>query len=124
MIVIDGITYLIPYKAIKRKADTLYKFAERTEDGVLHSQLIGVYYNFTLEFGASSNNASSYVDLWLKLTEPVENHDVTLPNEGSGLTFSAYFANIKDELAKEDNPNNFFRNLTVDVIAVSPARTP
>jgi hypothetical protein len=123
MIVIDSITYSIPYRTIKRKADILYKFAERSQDGVLHSELIGIYYNFSIEFGMSSNNASDYVDLWLKLTEPVTSHEVTLPNEGSGITFDAYFSNIRDEMIKEASPNRF-RELTVDVIAISPARTP
>jgi hypothetical protein len=123
MIQIDGLTYNIPYKAIRRKADMLYKFAERSEDGVLHSELIGVYFNFSLEFGMSANNSTAYVDLWLKLTEPITSHEVTLPNEGSGITFDAYFSNIRDEIVKEANPNRF-RDLTVDVIAISPARTP
>lgn len=123
MIVIDSITYNIPYRTIRRKADMLYKFAERSEDGRLHSELIGVYFNFSLEFGMSSNNATAYTNLWLKLTEPVTSHTVSLPNEGAGITFSAYFSNIRDEIIKETSPNRF-RDLTVDVIAISPARTP
>ncbi len=123
-IVIDSITYAIPYKVVKRKADMLYKFAERTEDGTLHSELIGVYYNFDLEMGQSANNATDYTALWIKLTEPVESHEVTLPDEtADGLTFDAYFANITDEVVKEETPNRF-RNLSFSVIAISPARTP
>lgn len=124
MIVIDGITYNIPYVAVKRKAELLFKFAERTQDGVLHSQLIGVYYNFSLQFGMSINDIEDYAALWVKVTEPVENHTVTLPNEDGGLTFDAYFAGISDEVSREDTPSNFFRNLAFDVIATSPARTP
>lgn len=123
MIIIDGVTYNIPYKAIRRKADMLYKFAERSQDGVLHSELIGVYYNFSLDFGMSANNTDDYVDLWLKLTEPVTSHEVTLPNESGGITFEAYFSGIRDEVTKEASPNRF-RDLSVDVIAISPARTP
>ena len=37
MITIDGIDYDIPVISITRKADFLSKFAERTEDGILHT---------------------------------------------------------------------------------------
>jgi hypothetical protein len=123
MIVIDGVTYNIPYKTVRRKADLLYKFAERTQNGQLHSELIGVYFNYSLEFGMSANNVSAYAALWLKLTQPVTSHTVTLPDESGGLTFTAYFANIRDEVTRE-KATTYFRNLTVDVIAISPERTP
>ena len=58
MIIIDGTSYDIPVIGISRKAEFLDKFAERTEDGVLHRELIGVYYNYQLKFGQSSNNVS------------------------------------------------------------------
>ena len=50
-IVIDGTTYDIPILSIKRKAEFLDKYAERTEDGILHRELIGVYFNYELQFG-------------------------------------------------------------------------
>lgn len=123
MITIDSINYDLPYRTVRRKADMLYKYAERTEDGTLHSELIGVYYNYTLEVGMSINNVSDYAALWVKLTEPVESHTITLPNESGGLSFSCYFANITDEVAK-DRSTTYFKSLTFDVIATSPARTP
>ena len=125
MIIIDGVTYSIPYKTIKRKADKLYKFADRTEDGKLHSELIGVFYNFSLEMGMSANNIAEYAALWVEITAPVESYTVSLPNETGSLTFEAYFANIQDEVVKAKIDGTvYFRNLTFDVIAISPARTP
>ena len=43
---IDGVEYMIPFVSIKREAPFLDKTAERTEDGELHRELIGVYYSF------------------------------------------------------------------------------
>lgn len=123
MIQIDGVTYNIPYKVVNRKAELLFKYAERTEDGVLHSELIGVYYNYDLQMGMSANNVSDYAALWVKLTEPVETHEIILPDESGTLTFDCYFAGIKDEVSHE-GATNYFRNLSFSVIAVSPARTP
>jgi hypothetical protein len=122
-ITIDSTMYDIPIKVVNRKADTLYKYAERTEDGVLHSELIGVYYNYDLECGMSANNVTDYAALWLKLTEPVESHTIVLPDESDTLTFDCYFANVRDEVTKT-GATNYFRNLSFSVIAISPARTP
>lgn len=119
MIVIDSITYDIPILSIKRKADFLDKYAERTEDGVLHRELIGVYYNYELQFGRTTNT-TEYALLWNKLTEVTEFHAVTVPDESGDYTFTAYFANVSDELRKTA-ASNFWKNLTVNFIAKSPA---
>ena len=122
MITIDRITYNVPIKVINRKVEMLYKNGKRSEDGVLHSELIGVYFNYDVEAGMSPRNVSDYTALWLKITEPVEKHEVVMPDVGGTRTFFAYFANIKDEVAKVGTPNHF-RNLSFSVIATSPART-
>ena len=61
-IVIDSTTYNIPVLSIKRKAEVLDKYAERTEDGVLHREIIGVYFNYELAFGRT-NNTTEYAAL-------------------------------------------------------------
>jgi hypothetical protein len=118
-IIIDGTTYDIPLTVVNRKIDMLYKYAERTADGILHSELIGVYKNYTLSCGQSANNVSDYNDLIDKLSEAVESHTVTI----LGDTFSAYFSGISDDLIK-DTGTPYFRNLKFNVVAISPAVTP
>lgn len=122
-ITIDSIVYDVPLKVVNRKAEMLFKYAERTEDGHLQSELIGVFYNYDVEAGMSANNVTDYAALWVKITEPVENHEITMPDESGTLTFDCYFANIRDEVSKT-GATNYFRNLAFSVIAVSPARTP
>lgn len=122
-IVIDGTSYAIPILSIKRKAEFLDKYAERTEDGVLHRELIGVYFNYELQFGRTGA-LSAYASLWAKLTEVEEFHTVTVPDfDGTGgqYTFTAYFAGISDELIKESATQTFWKNLTVNFIAREPA---
>lgn len=122
MIVIDGTTYDIPVTSIKRTADFLDKYAERSADGVLHRELIGVYFNYQLQFGRGAS-ASVYAALWNKLTEPTEFHTVTVPDEDGDVTFAAYFANVTDKLVKAKGATRFWKDLTVNFIAQSPART-
>lgn len=122
-IVIDSTSYDIPILSIKRKAEFLDKYAERTEDGVLHRELIGVYFNYELAFGRTTDT-TEYALLWAKLTEVEEFHTVTVPDfDGTGgqYTFTAYFAGVSDELRRETASKTFWRNLVVNFIAQSPA---
>ncbi|MFH1301187.1 MAG: hypothetical protein ABIK07_09005 [Planctomycetota bacterium] len=118
-IVIDSITYDIPVISIKRTADFLDKFAERTVDGKLHRELIGVYFNYRLQLG-STTDTSEYALLWAKLTEAEEFHTVTVPDESGDYEFTAYFSNVSDELRKDTAAANFWKNLTVNFIAREP----
>lgn len=69
MITIDGVSFDVPVIGIVRRAEFLDKYAERTEDGVLHRELIGVYFNYQIQFG-STTDTTEYAALWTKLTEP------------------------------------------------------
>lgn len=123
MITIDGITYDIPVISIDRTADFLSKYAERTEDGLLHTELIGVYFNYKLKFGSTLDTVE-YARLWLKLTEAVEFHTVTVPDESGDYTFTAYFASVGDSLRKTKSAANFWKSLTVNFISQAPANIP
>ena len=124
-ITIDGTEYSIPFKVVGRKAEILFKDgAGRTEDGVLHAEAIGTYYNYDLEMGMSANDVNDYAALWVTITDPNHEHEITLPDEGGSYTFDCYFANIRDDVKTwKVNDTVFFRNLSFSVIAISPART-
>lgn len=80
MIVIDGEQFKIDVLSVKRSADFLDKYAERLANGHLRRELIGVYFNYKLQFGPGLDR-KEYARLWDKLTEPVEFHEVTVPDE-------------------------------------------
>lgn len=90
-IVIDGITFNIGVFAdIKEAADFLDKYANRTEDGDLKRELIGVYFNFSdIKFEPQTDdNYEEYERLWNKLSEPEEFHQIKIAN----FEFKAYLA--------------------------------
>jgi len=123
-IIIDSVTYDIPVLSIVRKADFLDKFAERTEDGMLHRELIGVFFNYQLQLGRTTNT-TEYAALWAALTEAVEFHEVTVPDlDAAPYTFIAYFAGVSDEIRKDKTAKTFWKNLTVNFIAQSPENVP
>ena len=121
MLYIDGIGYKIDVLSVKRTADFLDKYAERTENGDLERELIGVYFNYKLQLGPGIDR-TEYARLWDKLTEPVEFHEVTVPDEDGDYTFTAYFSNLADELLRKVAEKNYWKNLTVNFIAKKPAR--
>ena len=123
LITIDGTQYDVPIVSMKRSADDLYKYAERTEDGVLHSEKIGVYFNYQIVFGKNISNPASYAALFAKLTEPKEFHIVKVPDETGTHTFEAYFSNIKDDFVRVRGSNRYIEGLSVNIIARSPAKT-
>lgn len=121
MVVVDGSVYNIGVRSLKRTADFLDKYAERLENGDLERELIGVYFNYKLELEPGFDRAE-YSRFWKKLTEPVEFHTVTVPDEDGDFTFTAYFSNVADELLLKRAERNYWKNLTVNFIAKSPAR--
>lgn len=123
MIIIDDTEFDIPIKRLICKGEVLDKYAERTNDGKLHREIIGVYFNYQLEFARSATNTTVYSALWQKLTEPEEFHTVTLPDEDGNFTFEAYISNVGHELVKDKETQKYWKNLTANFIAREPARS-
>lgn len=124
MIIIDGVTYDVPIIDLDETCDFLDKFAERTEDGKLHRELIGVYFNQRITFGqpSTAEEITAYSALWAKLTEPVEFHEVTVPDaDGVDFTFTAYFSNVTRKIRKWKSDSTKWRSMTVNFIAQEPA---
>ena len=67
-LVIDGVNYNIPLVSIKRTADFLEKYANRTEDGDVHIETIGVYKNYTISIG-TINDKATYDKLFEHITD-------------------------------------------------------
>ena len=119
---IDGEDYNVAVlTSIKRNADFLDKYAERTDDGDLKRELIGVYFNYkNIKFAKQTDsNYSEYVRLFNKLTEPEEFHDITIAN----TSFRAYFSNVSDEMYLFKNNRPYYKNLTVNFTAKMPSRS-
>ena len=124
LITIDGNAYDVPIVNIDISYETLDKYAERTSDGKLHREIIGVYAKYNVTFGISNTNPASYASLVSKLTEPVEFHNVILPAETGTVTGSFYFGATKHTLYQVRGSNRYFKGLTVPVIPREPTRKP
>ena len=117
MIVIDSIDYDIPIVALNGQADMLDKYAERTIDGVLHRELIGVYDNYEIQFGASTSNLQEYSDLWFKLTEATPWHLVKFPTIFGEREIEGYFANTTHEVLRRKGNITYWKSLTTSFVS-------
>lgn len=123
-IYIDGMYFDVPLVSVKREAKVLDKYAEREEDtGNLLRELIGVYLNYTMNFGTIDDD-DLYERLFDKLTEPVAFHDVTLPSTKKSYSFRCYVSSVSDEMEKILDDTVKFKGLTCKYIAKAPWRTP
>jgi hypothetical protein len=121
---IDGETFDIGLVSVKRDAPVLDKYANRTEDGDLNREIIGVYFNYTLTFPRLHLDPSEYARLYDKVTEPVEFHTVVVPGTIGSFTFQAYITGVSDELLKIGNSSiNYWGNLQIKFIAKTPSRS-
>lgn len=119
---IDGDTYNVAVlTGVKRNADFLDKYAERTDDGDLKRELIGVYFNYkNIKFTKQTDeNYTEYQRLYNKLTEAEEFHDIVIANQ----SFRAYFSNVSDEMYLFKNDRPYYKNLTVNFTAKMPSRS-
>lgn len=122
---VDGTYFDIPMVSLKRNADFLDKFAQRVESGDLERELIGVYYNYTLTAGTSSDfGDTDYDAFWDKMTEPVEFHNISIPIKNGYYTFRGYISSVSDEYKKILDNKAEFTGFTCKFIAQKPARTP
>lgn len=122
---IDDVYFDVPMVSLKRNADFLDKYADRNEEGDLLRELIGVYYNYTLTVGTSSDfGDTDYDAFWDKMTEPVEFHEISIPTKTGYYTFNCYISSVSDEYKKILNNEAEFTGFTCKFTAKSPARRP
>lgn len=126
-ITIDGTVFAVPFSKVTRKANVLDKYANRTEDGDLKREVIGVYYNYEFEFGEfgdAPEDRKLYRALWDKLTEPVQFHDVEIPDDEGSYTFKCYISSVEDTAKKIYKDHAVYNSLKCKFTAKKPARTP
>jgi len=117
MIKIDGESFDVDIVSIDMSADMLDKSAQRTVDGLLHRELIGVFYSFDITFASSYANSVEYARLWRALTAPVEFHTVTLWDEVGEYTQVGYFAETRHSISKLKNGTPYWKELSTSFVS-------
>lgn len=97
--------------------------AGRTLDGNMHRDLIGTYYNYTINITTDRMNQSEYNEMYQTISAPVASHIMIVPYGNEILTFRAYITQGSDELIRRySQTDRYWGNLSFDFIAMSPQR--
>ena len=101
------------------------KNAGRDLAGGMMRDIIGTYFNYSLDFGSKSFSPDTYEELVEILSAPVAYHTVSFPFGNKTITQKMYVTNGQDTLRKfRANENNQFSDLSINFIAMKPFLTP
>jgi hypothetical protein len=123
---IDGKTFGVMLIKISRSASILDKYAKRTINGDLHREIIGTYYNYSLEF-VYNDEPLRYALLWERLTAPEAFHYIQIVDTVNIYSFEGYISNVKDSISYASPNNGYerrFDGLSCDIVAKTPSRRP
>lgn len=120
-LIVDGVVYKVPIVELERKGDILDLTATRTEDGNLHREVIGTYYNYTLKIG-NGCDPDTYNALWWVLTAPQASHMIELPHDH--VEFEGYFGSCKDNITFITSDGFKAKGFSCNLVMTRPARRP
>ena len=124
-IIIDNFSYSVPIKSMTVTPSPLEAAAERTRDGLLHVERIGVFDTYVLEIGRPINmdEVTELAALYLVISSVTVFHQVKIPGENGGAAWSAYFSGVRKEVNRRVNTTTFWKNLQFSIIPQGPTRT-
>ncbi len=94
-------------------------------DGDEDPDIIGTYYHYSFEVNASKVSREDYDALYEKLSEPAKYHTVSFPYGRAGmLTFEGRMLSGEDAMLKGPKNNREWGNLSIEIRAKKPQRTP
>lgn len=123
---LDGVSYPGLHVAhLERSFEILDgKNAGRLMNGDMARDIIGTYYNYSLEIDPYNSNPVEYDAFYEAISAPVDSHILVVPYAQWTLTFRAYATKGQDELILCGGNRNDWDGLTVNFIAMSPQRRP
>lgn len=121
---IDGVAYPnVHVMSIKRSAAVLDgDNAGRAMTGEMIRDIIGTYYNYSIEIDSDDCDRAEYDALYEVITAPADSHTFVMPYGQSTLTFKGYVSNADDELQYVYDPESRWGGLAFNMIAMAPAR--
>lgn len=122
---VDGRAYnvSVPAGGLKRSFQVLDgPNAGRLLSGDMERDIIGTYYNYTLQIETRKMSLGEYDELYETLSAPVNFHQITVPYGQSTLSFTAYVTDGEDSLTRIAGSNNYWTGLSIKFVAKAPQR--
>ena len=108
---IDGVNLRLWVKSLKRSfavADS--ENSGRLQSYRMHRDIIGTFYNYTLEIDADRSNPADYDTFYEIISAPVESHNMVFPYAQHTLEFEAYVTSGEDQIRINKNGKDGERN--------------
>lgn len=95
--------------------------AGRVLTGRMVRDIIGTFYNYTIDLSTNKLSKTEYDQLYEILSAPQDYHTITVPYGQSTITFDAYVTGGEDTLQVERSGNKW-TGLSINFIAMEPLR--
>lgn len=126
-IVMDGITY-----HLRVKFDTITREfhiddgqnADYMLSGFYQRDLIGTYYDYTLEVEPDPQNPADYDAFYEAISAPINYHSITMPYSQNTITFNAMVTSGRDTYRGKIAGRNRWSGMQVSFTAIEPYREP
>ena len=123
---LDGREYNVNVIELKRKfAVTDTENSGRTTDYVMHRDIIGTFYNYSMKVTPNGLDMVSYNQFYDAISNPsFTSHDITVPYGNETMTFKAYITQGEDDLIIRNGKNlwGLAEGLSINFIAMEPQR--
>ena len=126
---IDGKFYnvILPSNGVKRSFSILDgENSGRVQTGDMVRDIIGTYYNYSLEIEQDPQYPKDYDDLYEVVSNPVDYHTIIVPYAQGIYQFEAYVTDGEDTLNFISQNNNFYNwsGLSLNFVAMKPKKIP
>lgn len=122
---VDGVPYKVrvPAGGLKRSFKVLDgPNAGRLLTADMTRDVLGTFYNYNLSVIRDGSDLEEYDRLYEVLSAPVDYHIVTLPYGQDMMTFHSYVTAGEDRLLRRKDDKSYWEGLSIDFIAMGPAR--
>lgn len=121
---IDGIEYQMPC-SIQRQAEVkASNLSGDLLDGTYYNDVIGTYMTYTIGIAVPIGMEDNYSELYEILTNPVGEHEVTLPYNQTTKTFKCKIDTVSDKLYKQEGSTTIWRGISFTCTGTEPIKKP
>ena len=122
---VDGREYDVDVRSITRKFQVLDGTeATRSLSGNMIRDIIGTFYNYSMEIETERLNRVEYDDLYERLSAPVDSHRVTVPYGQGTIEDDFYITAGEDVVKSEDAGGRTWSGLSIEFVVMTPLRRP
>ncbi|WP_312093479.1 hypothetical protein [Aminipila sp.] len=119
---IDGTSFNVSVTQLQRNGAVLETDRTgRLKSGVMSREIIGTFYNYSMDLEQKIENIEEYDRLYYALTSPVDSHTITIPYGQGTLTLQAYITRASDKLTYLGKFRRW-EGLSIDFMAAAPTR--